>query len=138
MNHTFEQARDIMTSMVKTAWDTTTYTLIYDDLPGNIPTTSNPWARLTIRHNQSQQASLAGDGGTKRFRRQGVLMVQIFATSGKGLLSSDILSKVIVDAFEGKSSNGIWFRNVSMNEVGQDGHWFQTNVSVDFEYDEIK
>jgi hypothetical protein len=29
-------------------------------------------------------------------------------------------------------------RNVRLNEVGSDGHWYQINVVADFEYDEVK
>jgi hypothetical protein len=32
----------------------------------------------------------------------------------------------------------VWFRNASAREVGPDRAWYQFNVTVDFEYDEVK
>jgi hypothetical protein len=126
--------------MVKDAWDTTGYKMIWDDNPGTIPTTMVPWARSTLIHVTGFQATLTDGSGRKRFRRTGFLTVQIFTPTGEGLSSADILAKLISDAFEGQSSPlGVWFRDVKTNEVGSDdGNWYQTNVVIDFEYDEVK
>lgn len=140
MLSTFTEARDDILGMVKTAWATAgSYTLLYDDIKGVIPTTAVPFARAIVRHNTGRQSSLSGGLGTKKFTRQGVLSIQIFSVSGTGLQSADSLCKIMMDAFEGKASpNGVWFRNARINEIGADGFWFQTNVIIEFEYEEIK
>lgn len=48
------------------------------------------------------------------------------------------LAVVARHAFEGKHVGDVWFRNARIEEIGVDGAWFQTNVTVDFMYDEIR
>jgi hypothetical protein len=67
-------------------------------------------------------------------------MADIHTTAGDGLVASDFYSKVVVDAFEGKTSasGSVWFRNVRLIEAGQDGDWHVSTVIADFEYDQVK
>jgi hypothetical protein len=139
MSATFTEARDDILTLFKTAWDTTGYTVVYDDLPGDIPDTSTPWARVTVRHQTGRQQTLVNDVGQRKFLREGVIIIQIFIPSGEGLSLIDSLAKIVADAFEGKSTtSGVWFRNVRLNEIGADGNWFNANVLIDFEYNELK
>lgn len=143
MSLTRAEAIDAMTGLLKTAWDATDYAgrLKYEnvaeddeDFEGN-----DPWARLTIRHNLSSQATLSNQDGQRRFRRLGVLIIQVFTPQGTGLFLEDDLPTVVRDAYEGKSVlGGLIFRDVTINEIGTSGSWFQTNVTASFEYDEVK
>lgn len=135
-------ARDSIVSTFKTAWDAQTPPiplLIFDDAKQDIPSGGTPFARITVRHNLVEQATLGGIGG-RRFRRFGIVAIEIYTPAGEGLTDADKFAKVALDAFEGKNTGGdaIEFRNTRVNEVGQDGPWFQTNVLADFEYDEVK
>jgi hypothetical protein len=63
----------------------------------------------------------------------------VFEPPGKGLSGATDLPKVIQDAFEGvATASGVWFRDVTVNEIGPDGDFFQTNIVAFFEYDEVK
>ena len=137
MSLTYQQARDEITSLIHTPWAQAhpTYVMLFDDRPGAKPDGNTPWARLTIRHNDGQNAAL----GNKLFGRQGLVTVQIFTPQGEGLLTADILAKLVSDALEGKSTvGGVWFRNVRMREVGGDGSFYQVNVIAEFDYNEVK
>jgi hypothetical protein len=139
MSLTYAGARDEMLTIVNQAWAPTGLTMVWDDLESNIPVNEDSWARTTLSHTQGFQATLSNDLGSRKFRRLGLLIVQIFTPSSNGLSLSDNYSKLIIDAFEGKRTlNGIWFKDVRLNEVGADGNYFQSNVLVNFEYDEIK
>ena len=139
MTATFAQATDDILGIFKDAWDPTTYEAIYTNIAGEVPTGTDPWARATLQHVGGGQASLTGGLGTTRWNRTGFLTVQVFVPIGEGLSGAHNLAKIIADAFEGASTpNGVWFRNVRVNEVGPDGDWYQVNVVVDFEYDEVK
>lgn len=139
---TLTEARDDMLKMVRDAWLAGGYAdanLIYDDKEGSIPATQTTWARVTVRHEEGRQSSLSGGLGSQKYLRTGTLFVQIFEPSGEGLSSIDLSAKIIMDAFEGKASpNGVWFRNVTFQEIGPDGNFFNGNVTIDFEYDELK
>jgi len=138
MTLTVAQARDDMTKMVKDVWPTGK-TLVYDDIAGAEIPSADLWGRVTIRHVEGFQSTLSGALGKQRYTRIGVLTVQIFAASGKGLSDADATAKIVLDAFEGKASpGGVWFRNGKVQEVGPDGNFFQMNVTFTFEYDEVK
>jgi len=137
MSLTVTQARNEMTAMVAAALPVDT--IAFDDLPGKVPDTMTSWYRLTIRHSDGEQETLADATGKKRFLRQGLLTVQIFTPVGGGLSIADESVKMILDIFEGKASaGGIWFRNARFREIGAEGDFFQTNVLVDFQYTETK
>jgi hypothetical protein len=139
-------ARDDILSLFYSAWNagppSQGIAVVYDDTMGSTPKDGQPalpWARAVVKHLNGGQASLANFNGTSRYRRAGIFTVQVFTPYGGGLSLSDTLVSVIVNAFEGKAStNGVWFRQVRINEVGQDGLWYQTNVLINFEYDEVK
>lgn len=137
MTATTKQARDDILTVVKAAWDTTGYDMLYDGLAGSPPKGDNPspWARTTVRHVTGNQATLANHDTVRRYRRTGFVTVQVFAD----LREQDDLCKTLLDAFEGVcTDHGVWFRNVRMIEVGSDGTLFQCNVIADFVYDEVK
>jgi hypothetical protein len=139
MTATFNQARDEIFALIKTAWETTGFNMVWPDKPNTKPSGRTPWARTTLRHSTGQQATIASFSGVSRWFREGVLTIQIFTPSGEGLSRAYDLAKVISDALEGVSTScGVWFRNTRLNEVGPDGDWFQINVMTDFNYDEIK
>lgn len=139
MTATFEQARDDIFSAFKAAWGVTTFPVVWPDKPAEKPSGRTPWARVTIRHAGGFQATLSNINGQRRWRRNGVVIVQVFTPSGEGLSRAYDLAKIACDAFEGVSTpRGVWFRNARINEVGPDGDWQQVNVLADFEYDEVK
>lgn len=139
MTLTYQQAKDEMFAIFKTAWDTTGYPVHYQDVKTERADTEEPWSAIFIQHTAGAQTTLSGAVGTRTFSRVGILTVQIFTPVGNGLQDSYDLAKVVSDAFEGTSSpGGVWFRNVRLNEVGRDGEFFQLNVIVEFNYDEIK
>lgn len=113
--------------------------LLYDDKERDVPDNAD-FARITMRHNVRDRRTLGNEVGNRRFRSFGVIAVQIFALSGDGLTRSDELVNVAVNAFEGDKTgeDRVTFRNVSHQEIGQDGPWFQVNVTAEFDYDFIK
>lgn len=135
---TFEEAVDDIQKMLTDAWESTGYPLYYESLDAKRDhENDNPFAISTIRHYSGRQRTLGVTDVV--YSRGGSLYVQIFAPTGNGLQESYQLAKVVTDAFEGNSSpNGVWFRAVRINEVGKDGAFFQTNVIVNFAYDEVK
>jgi hypothetical protein len=145
-----EQARKDIYGAVKTAWDagasTTGKVLIFDNVTDDIPadevaSTGDPalWGAVKVESGASRQASLRGDGGLRRFRRVGVLFVELYIPAGNGLSLADEASKVVLDAIEGQTTaNGVYFRNAQIREEGVSGPWFLTVVAVEFEYDEVK
>lgn len=137
MSYTYEEAYDLMMTLFKTAWDGTGHRAFYENIENDRETDDTAFAHVSISHASGFQATLGGTG-SRIFRRTGVITIMIYTQAGKGLQESHQLAKVAADAFEGQSTGGIWFRNVRINEIGREGAFYQTNVIVEFEYDETK
>lgn len=140
---TYEQARDEMLSVFRTAWQAAQpiAPVQYPNVGQALapPKTQGPWARVVVAHATGGQRTLAGEAGTRRFGRVGILTAQIFAPVGGGTDLAYNLAQLVVDAYEGQSTpGGAWFRNTRVNEVGVSDGWFQLNVLVDFDYDQVK
>ncbi len=142
-------ARDDIYTLLKAAWDaggpTSGKTLLYENIDGKPDgspqgTKKDPavWAACRIRHNISQERTLRGDQG-RSIEKFGILLIRIYTAAGEGLVVADAVVKIVSDAFIGvRSTNGVVFRAPTPSEQGNDGPWFQTNVTIPFEYNEIK
>lgn len=110
---------------------------IFHDNAGNDvqPPQNAAWVRLTILPGTSQQVEM---GRLRRWRRVGVVTVQIFvpAASGTGLATE--LSDSVIQIFEGITVSGVIFRATSLNRVGLDGAWLQYNATTPFQADELR
>jgi len=138
MSLTFTQAVDDINSMMKVAWDTTGYDLHWDNVRDQRNTSDDPWAVFIIRHATGRQDNLGGIGN-RNFVRTGTAIASIFTPTGNGLSESYALAKVVADAYEGMvSDNGVWFRNVRMQEVGRESQFYHNNMLIEFEYNETK
>lgn len=148
MPATITQARDEMSAvladaLVATDGDSPDFSDIpvaWPDKEFVIPKdTTVTWARFVIRHATGGNVSLGSANGTKRYNRAGVLAVQLFTPIGLGYSTTDLLTSIIMEAYEkGSTPNGVWFRNVRLVEVGVTDGWNQTNVISEFEYDEVR
>ncbi len=111
---------------------------IYGTQSTEIPQGSS-WARLVVRHTSSNLDSLGPPGGRK-FRRDGNVIVSVFTPLDTFTETVDAIVRTARQVFEGKTltPNTVYFRAVSVNEIGPDGPWFQVNVTAPFHYFETK
>jgi len=134
----YAQANDDMLTMLKTVWDTTGHKMFYEGIRDQREADQSPWATVVVRHAMGRQDTLGG-AGKRQFLRTGIVLVTINTPSTSGLSGGYVLAKVVTDAYEGVASpNGVWFRNVRINELGREGTFNQINVVIDFEYYETK
>lgn len=129
------EARDIILGIFKDVWDPRP--AIYDDVGGKIPTSEGAWARATIRHANGNQASLGGIG-SRRFREEGTVIVQVFAPVGDGSTACYEAARLVQNAFRDARDPVVWFRDVRMNEIGSSGSFEQINVLATFSYDDVR
>jgi len=115
-------------NVIDVAWPTILYS----------PSPASPWARITVQHVTSNQASL-GQPPSRKFTRTGIVTVQVFCPHGAGDSTyATALARIARDAYEGRETQGIWFRKATITDVGRSGAWYQVNASAIFEYDEHK
>ena len=121
-----------------TTWNTATSSapLIYDNLNADRPVVPALFGRLNIQHIGGMLAAL----GASRFRRMGVLAIQVFVPLGSSTQQADQVAQALVVALEGvgpATLENIWLRNIGMQEVGPDGTYHQVNVEADFTFDRV-
>lgn len=145
---TFEQARDAILGLFQEALsdgyeaasgDSEEPVVFWDNLDKGVkPPQDRAWFRIVVRHTNGEQTTLQ-EPGSRRFSREGLVTVQIFTPAGaRGLTLVDRLGTMATNAFEGRQADGVWFRNVRLNEVGNTDAWFQTNVIAEFYYEQTK
>jgi len=93
-----------------------------------------PWARLTLRHTTNNQYTLGSQNGKRKYIQKGYVIVQLFGPKKSGVQVNDFMVNVLVGATRGKSTDNVTFTKTEAREIGTDGSWYQTNVTIQFEY----
>jgi hypothetical protein len=99
------------------------------------PPQNSAWVRLTVLPGSSQQVEM---GRLRRWRRAGVVAVQIFVPAASGTGLAQELGDTVRDIFEGLTVSSVIFRATSLNRVGLDGAWLQYNANTNFQADELR
>ena len=147
-----KELKDEVLTVFKAAWDTTNggnpYQVKYPGiansaLPPENPTPTEPWAMVTLPGSTNTQSTLANYQGKKRFEFSGPLIISIFAPMGEDGTDPDglvrELAQLVWEAYAGKNTDKqVWFRDATVNIIGESGNFYQANVSIDFTYDQIK
>lgn len=129
------EAREAIYLRWETQWVSTTPFLFQNEkFTADV---DSPWARVSVSHEAGNQDTLGSVGGRK-FLRRGRVFIQLYDSVDQGLRSLDVLSIQARDIFEGVTFSGIFFNNVDVREVGDDGEWFQVIVDAPFDYSETK
>jgi hypothetical protein len=138
------QARDAIADTINSAWlasgVTSAYELQWDNVKADPPGEDSagnalPWGRVTVRHLISPQETIGGPECSK-FLTEGLVTVQVFTPSGDGHVLGDQIVEVLKAALRNVSVGNLWFFDVRVNEIGQDGPWFNQNVVAGFRYQE--
>lgn len=133
-----EAAIDTILSIFKAAWDPTGFPAYYTDKAGEKPTSETVWARAIVRHATGAQASLSGEAGTRRYTDEGTVFVQVFAPVGDGSTACYAAARIVQNAYRDARNADVWFRDVTLNELGADGAFEQINVQATFSYDDVR
>lgn len=133
----YADAEDAMLTQFKTAWDAQSMpvpTVIYDDTLEDPPDGGTEYARVYVRNNIARASAI----GNTRFRHWGILFVEVYTKPGDGKARNQELGMVVVHAFQGKNTgpDGVWYRDVSYREQGQDKGYFKGIVQAAFQWDE--
>lgn len=102
------------------------------------PAKDSYWVSIANAEQDSEQASLADYSGKACFERTNLFAVTIYTSRNGGLQLARQLAQEVVDMFERKTYQGIWFRNVRVNPIGADGLWYRYNVLTDLIFNQVK
>lgn len=144
----FVSAVDDILGQFKSYWDAESPAVVGGSAPAIIfePTephlkpeprdSTAPWARIIVRHNDSNRRTLSG--AESRYLRSGKIRVQVFVP-GVGAAAYSLgqdLAKVAQRAFEGKRAGLVVFKKASANDRPKDGLWSSVDIVTDFYWTE--
>lgn len=95
------------------------------------------WVRLSVRHTVSKQTTM-GSAPSRRFEREGFVMVQVFANVNVGRGELADLAADVRTVLEGKRFAGLVIHAGSTQETPSDGVWAMTVISLPFRYVELR
>jgi hypothetical protein len=145
------EARDTILNHFTTRWAVVDWDNVFDKLDSPVPLvryedvkTSEPtgadcWVWVSVRNAPNTRQVTVGQANGRRFRREGLVTVQVFGPIGQGLKYNDLIANVVEGIFKGKSTGDdtVQFLSTSVVDIGESGSWAQTNVSAVFTYDMV-
>lgn len=133
----FGTVRNAINAAFNTAWASAT-PIAWPNVEFTKP--DSAWVRITVDGNVSDQAAF-GDGVLHR--NSGLIFIQVFIPDNQGPSSADTYAQNAADALQYKRidhvSGGRPIRTwgATQRTVGNDNGWFQVNVTIPFDYDEV-
>jgi len=97
------------------------------------PPKDTSWVRLNVLPGDQRQV---GMGSLRRFRRVGVVLVQIFVPAGSGDGLAKELADSVAKIFMGRTINGVIFRGTGVDRLGVDGPWAVWRAQTDYQADD--
>ena len=94
------------------------------------------WVRFDMKNNVGAQSSM-GAPTANRFRRLGIVTIQVFQKEGRGGVDARTKADVAVNAFMDNDLSGFEFFNVNARAIGNFNGWYQWNVTAEYQYDII-
>ena len=134
----FADTESTIRSRFNTQWASLrpTIPVFFDNAGDDVqPPQNSAWVRLTVLPGASQQVEM---GRLRRWRRAGIIAVQIFVPAASGTGLAQELGDTVRDIFEGLTVSSVIFRATSLNRVGLDGAWLQYNANTPFQADELR
>ncbi len=140
MSLTPAQARNAIQGAFNVKWGTSAplTPVAYDNVSFDPTKINTPWVRLNIQFASGSIQTL-GAVGERTFRNFGIVFVQVFTPAGTNTVVNDGFANTAKGVFKGvQLTGGLWFRNAQIVTVGNEGKWYQQNVSAEFIYDETE
>lgn len=132
-----DEADKAIQSTFIAAWSGATPVAL-DNKPFDADGLNVPWVRLNVQFTTGSISAL-GQVGSRCYRNEGLVFVQVFTPVGGGKSANTLLATTARNVFRGvQLAGGLWFRNEGIIHVGPDGKWYQQNVSAEFIFDEVE
>ena len=136
MSLTKAAAKELILERLDTGYSTTAYVFQNEKFK---PPVDTAWIRFSVFERTSFQQTM-GITGNRKFERAGSILVNIFTPLDEGTKESDDIADELRVLFEGVTFTGVRCYNVVARELGpsDDGAWYQQNLEVFYDYDQIK
>lgn len=148
MASTYTTAVDSILATLKETWDTDTpalngsavVALVYEDTEKDAKPhpreTGAAWARVSVRHEGARAAAIGG----RKYRRTGMVWVQVFVPHTDGLAKdkAQALAAVALKAYESARGSLVSFKDAAVIDKGPEGAWIRADCTARFWWDELR
>ena len=133
---TDSQANELIYERMLSGWDSAERTepVVFESEAVE-PPLSGGWVRLVLRPVLSRSETLAQGNRDGRYRRTGMVMIQLFAPRDAGTQLLDVLYQEARDIFEDVHFNGINFSmECSRKPLGHEERWIGHLLTINYSY----
>jgi len=130
------EVRNALTSKFLTEYDGD-FPIAVDNQIFKVPNPATKYARITVKFNTGNQHTL-GRKGNRKFVKLGILFVQIFSPINTGTDENDTLANSTIELYDGEKLGTLWLYNGRIETKRSDGLFYQQNVVVEFEFEDIR
>ena len=99
------------------------------------PDANESWVRFNVHNQANIQESMGA--ASNLFRGYGLISIQLFSAVDSNNATDDGYLQDIIDIYQGKSFNDVIIFDINVKDIGRSGSWFQTNILIDFTYDDF-
>lgn len=113
------------------------FTIATDNRKFKKPNPSEKWVRISVQFNDGFQESL-GIKTNRKFVGFGLIFIQVFTPINKATDDNDSLARSSKILFDGEHIQQVRFFNGRIETIGSTGEFYQQNVVVEFEFEDIR
>lgn len=122
-------------SRFNTAWGATT-PIAWPNV-NFTPPSGEPWVRFSVKTSDADEIGM-NSGGTRRYRHEGMVAIQVFTPSNEGPGEALTLAEQVCAIFRGVVADGIRYGAPYVTEAGIDSAgWYQVNAWCPFYRDSL-
>lgn len=108
-----------------------------DNLEFSKPTDGSKWARATVQFNDESQDTY-GRPTNRKFLGMGFFTVQIFTPINESTMENDTISNQVKNHMSPVRINDLWTFNGRVLSVGRSDRYWQQNVVIEFNSENIR
>lgn len=127
----FEKVNQIFGERLKANWPTTP--IAWDNVEYK-PKRGENFIRPVITQTLSEMTT-TGEYGKGNYREHGLITVQVFTKKNDGVLVNVQLADALADLFRGYQEDRLYIKETRINRGGQQEEWYQSNVLIDYYFD---
>lgn len=129
----YEQTTRLLEKRLKDNWALTP--IAFDNVE-YVPKRGEAFIRATITQTLSELTSIPTDGyGSGNYREYGLLTLQVFTPKNEGSRPNAVLADGLAALYRGYNEARLFCNEARVNRIGSSDEFYQTNVLVEFYYD---
>lgn len=110
-----------------------------DNVKFTRPTPATMWHKVDVELSPSNSQDSLGSTGNRRFLRTGQFIVSVYTPINTGTDENDDSATAVIALMESiRLDAELWTKTSQLNTIGSDGTFYQQDVIIFFEFEDIR